>query len=265
MRRFLPLVFAICLAASTIPLLAASDSYDPYAVGNKWEYNSTLFTIMSVGEWERSRSGNFELGGTETVEVDSEHERRPNGDVVYLLRVTQRLDDGKADTKDEESITETLDLIARDGSYTLASRNPDEYGGKWRKYDPPLNDWPADPAVGKAWKVGTIDEDNIRYTDHARIAGMETVDTPAGRFEDCLKMVITHTNMTGTLPLPDGGRYPIRSGKGIMTCWLAKGVGLVKMDDIEQIMCTMTKGQVEIPVTVTMRGTKELLPGYSVK
>ncbi len=247
-----------------LPALAIRPSdYDPYAEGNMWQYRTTALTVFSIGEGETSKSGAVNSRGTVTTEIVSEQERRPNGDVVYQTRTTDRSKDDMPDAKEEVLVAESTDLVTKQGSYTLSTKAPEQHGGKLHKYEPPLFNYPADLKPGKTWVIGTIWEDELHYTDVARVEGTETVETPAGTFDDCIKIVITHNKMGGSMADDSGQSTEIKEGRGFMVLWLAKGVGLVKEEEIGQLMFDDSSHD-NVPVTITSRSTKVLLPGYKV-
>lgn len=145
----------------------------------------------------------------------------------------------------------------------MSTKMPEKYGGASHEYSPPLFNFPADIKPGSKWRIGTIWEDKLRYTQEARCVGRETVETPAGTFEDCLKVVIMHGKVSGTMPAPSGEDVPMKSGKGVDTLWLAKGVGMVKEVDISQM--TFDDPRMDgAPIAMTTRQTTLLMPGYEV-
>ena len=252
---------AVALWWMVTPVSASGPTgYDPYAVGDRWEYSGSTITVISVGEGEQSRSQSFSSTGTQVTEIVSEKERRPNGDVVYLVRTVEKYTGDEPDAKEEETTSESLDLVSKRGSFTTAMRNLDESGGDWRKYDPPLFNLPADPSPGKKWTVGTVWQDTVKFTDRARIIARESLETPAGDFADCLKVVLMHDSISGKMALPDGKSWPVKSGRGMMTVWLARGVGIVRQEQIEQLI--FDPG--DRPICITTKSVSELLPGYTI-
>ena len=264
MRKASAIIFIIMALSSAQAAYALRPStYDPYAEGNVWAYRTMTITVFSVGEGENSKSGAVTTRGAMTTEIVSEQERRPNGDVTYETRSTDRSRDSLPGSKEEVMVSESTDLVTKQGSYTLSTKAPEQHGGVNHKYDPPLFNYPADIAVGSRWRIGTIWEDKLSYTDFAQVVGTETVDTPAGTFDDCLKVVITHNKMGGSMPGPSRDDVEIGSGQGVLTLWLAKGVGLVKEDELSQLMFDDPIHD-NVPVLLTSRSTRVLLPGYKV-
>jgi hypothetical protein len=264
MRKASAIIFIIlALSLAQAAFALRPSAYDPYAAGNVWAYRTTMVTVFSVGEGESSKSGAVTTRGTMTTEIVSEQDRRPNGDVTYDTRSTDRSRDDLPGAKEDVMVSESTDLVTKQGSYTLSTTAPEQHGSVSHTYDQPLFNYPADIAVGSKWRIGTIWDDKLNYTDFAQVVGAETVDTPAGTFDDCLKVVITHNNMGGSMPGPSGDDVQIGSGQGVLTLWLAKGVGLVKEDEISQLKFDDTVHG-NVPVLLTSRSTKVLLPGYKV-
>jgi hypothetical protein len=254
---------AVAASEAQAAFALSPSAYDPYAAGNVWTYRTTMVTVFSVGEGQTSKSGAVTTRGTMTTEIVSEQERRPNGDATYETRSTDRSRDDIPGSKEDVLVSESTDLVTKQGSYTLSTKASEQHGGASHKYDQPLFNYPSDIAVGSKWRIGTIWEDKLNYTDFAQVVGTETVDTPAGTFDDCLKVVITHNNMGGSMSGPSGGDVEIGSGQGVLTLWLAKGVGLVKADEISQLKFDDT-AHGNVPVLLTSRSMKVLQPGYKV-
>lgn len=255
---------AVAILWAALPVLAARPTdYDPYAVGNTWEYRAESITVFSTGEGDQSRSGYVNSNGTVTTEVASEKEHRSNGDVAYLVRTTERYTDDLPDATEQETVAESLDLVSKQGTFTLAEKSPAQEGGQWHNYDKPLFELPVDLAVGKKWAVGISWQDTLRFQDEGRIVSKETIETPAGTFEDCLKVMLIHARVSGTMTIDGGKSLTVTSGKGMCTIWLAPGVGMVRQEELEQFIFK-TSANANRSLTFTMKDTRELMPGYKV-
>lgn len=67
---------------------------------------------------------------------------------------------------------------------------------------------------------------NFAILEIGKVLGTETVETPAGIFEDCLKIEYrTETEVTTSEPI-EPGAVP---GESVTTLWLAPNIGLVKL------------------------------------
>lgn len=237
----------------------------PLAVGNRWEYSTYEFGVMTIGGAGDSQSIPTGGPGTYVEEVLSINEQRPNGDVVYLINSVTKTEEG-LNSKAAGWTTDTLMLASKDGLFIVADRSWDDSEPpktEWEKYDPPLVELPNDAAPGRKWKVGTVRNDDLRMPMTAQAAGYETVTVPAGTFENCLKLYTTSGRITGSVGLGDK-EATIKRGRSVVIVWLYPGVGMVKETDILQIKMQFPpdeSGQ-SLLVTTTNRRTLELQPGY---
>jgi len=262
-RRIGLILWTLSAACSAALALDRAD-YDPYAVGNRWDYRFVLSVLCSMGEGEASRSGAFASAGKQVCEIVSEKERRSDG-IVYLLRETDTTTQDDLGEVPRVTTSESQDLISSKGHLTVAMRDVETGESKWHEYDPPLRELPGDLSPGKEWSIGTSWRDTFTFKDDGKCVGTENVAVAAGEFDDCLKIVAVHGKVNGTFELDAGDKLPIKGGKGVLTYWLAKGVGVVKSEDVEQLIMEKTKDGKTETVTVTLKETMELLPGYKVK
>jgi hypothetical protein len=70
--------------------------------------------------------------------------------------------------------------------------------------------------------------------------GRETIETPAGTFEDCLR-ISSRGPVSGELPGPQP--IPITEGSLEETTWFAKGVGIVKQVQVLRMQMALPDGQ----------------------
>lgn len=134
-----------------------------------------------------------------------------------------------------------------------------------QSYDPPLLYYSIGAAAGQSWDVGEMRDGETRAPTTARGAGRETVTVPAGTFKDCLKVVYTSDNSTGTIQMWDK-TFNITSGRSRGIYWIAEGVGVVKELEIATSVA-QADGPDGKPVTVEAASctVSELKPGYVVK
>lgn len=110
--------------------------------------------------------------------------------------------------------------LGPDGWQSLSYRYAD-----WvTEYTKPYFVLPATFKLGEAftfdWVSQEEDDDSVfeqKGTETMTFVGLETIWTPAGLLEDCLKVTITYSTSDS-----DGGEYSGRS-----TAWFAKGLGRV--------------------------------------
>jgi hypothetical protein len=249
----------IILLLITASAVAAEKSVLPLAVGNRWDYAVTQYGVMSSGEGKRSRSMEMASQGTCVEEVISIKEKRKDG-VVYEYRSITKTDAG-LNTDPSEVIEDTLMLASDKGIAITASKASgmgDLFSNEWAKYDPPLISFAFGLKPGSKWKIGTVREGNLRMPMEAQVTGVETVTVPAGTFENCLKIYVTCSKVTGTMG-SGADMATIKSGKSVNTVWMHPSVGVVKEQDILQAKMQFVKGPL---MTGTQRKVKELLPGY---
>jgi hypothetical protein len=184
---------------------------------------------MSISDGEHSKSAPTKSTGTSVEEIIGIKEKRPNGDTVYEERLVTTTRKG-VNSDASESVTDSIVLNSRDGTYVLASKSSGMGGlmsGEWVNYSPPLVLYGSELSLGSKWKVGTARDGKLIMPLHAQVAGTETVTVPAGTFENCTKVHITCTKVTGTMGEGED-RAEVTGGKSITTIWIAPGVGVVK-------------------------------------
>ena len=73
-------------------------------------------------------------------------------------------------------------------------------------------------------------EATIEFTivETGTVVGTENVETPAGTFEDCLKIEYKTETKVETFPLDQADQAPNPPGESITTLWVASNVGTVK-------------------------------------
>lgn len=112
---------------------------------------------------------------------------------------------------------------------------------------------------------GDPDEAILEFTivEKGGILGTESVETPAGTFEDCLK--IEYRTRTGVAIFPDeaGDENMNPPGESVTTLWMAPNVGIVKFhQEAEDILLKV----LPMPGIVTSTTVKTLeLKNYEIK
>jgi len=264
-KSVVALIAAVILSTAGALQASKCGDYAPWSVGDKRDYSLVGTSITSVGEGEASESTTTLLKGSVSSEVVSIRERRRNGDVVYLSRTVLKISADEPGGDSSETTAETLTLASKRGYFVLATRDTETGKPEWHEYDPPLLDLPADLSPGRKWKVGTTQQGTRRFDLLGQVVSRESVETLAGKFPDCLKVLLTYTKTTGTISLKHGGEIPIKSGQGTTTFWYAKGVGIVREENLVQMKLEASgDGEVQ-KVTLTQKMVEELLPGYKVK
>ena len=203
MRWLLPILVLSLVCSFT--LTAAAQNYYPSAIGNTW-------TLMSVdGTEERTYSlkepdiavdaGVLLLKiatavvGTETVDIDN-----------YYVTVDAE------GIKLHQSVTD-------EGAFGIAEA----------QFDPPASFFPLPLVVGDAWQI--VAETELKLvgattsTTSAEVVALETVTTPAGTFENCVKIQLNRRVVTRLV-----------TTRATSYQWLAPDVGPVKYQNDQDVV-----------------------------
>lgn len=165
-------VCAPCAAPAPIPRMKGADLYFPVEVGATWTYTLTL----------HKREDTLTVTHVENTKA---------GKVVTVGQV-----------KEKKTVTAMKVLVSENGVYQV------EVGGA--KCDPPLIVLKLPAKAGDTWKRKRQDSDEV--FDTATVAGVEEVETPAGKYQALrVDWEITYEGVTQ------------RS-----SFWYAPGVGMVK-------------------------------------
>ena len=99
----------------------------------------------------------------------------------------------------------------------------------------------------------------ITIVETGTVLGTENVETPAGTFEDCLK--IEYRTETGVAVFPSGELNP--PGESVTTLWVAPNVGIVKFHQKTEDIFLKTIPNASIKVSPTIKTLE--LKKYEVK
>ena len=245
MKKF-RVVFSLLLIFGVSATLAGkegADSYFPHTLGSYWIYedqDGNELTRRAAADktvaGETYRSFNYEPALEDWVDYD--YHIRPNfyqvGEdwVTFLIAddikkaVEARL------TKEVEVFRKLLRTEGLDLLYNIELGTQD-----------PLYVLPISVTSDKKWDVTQIKakvtmkpdppQDPVEVTldftivETGEVLGTENVETPAGTFEDCLKIEYrTKTEVTSFPPAPEGELHP--PGESITTLWVTPNIGIVK-------------------------------------
>ncbi len=192
----------VCTLVCSFALTATAQDYYPTIIGNTWVMLSTdgaerrTYSIEEVeGEDLIGLRIFTETLGTDAVDNDIYYISDDNGD---LLLHRTRLDEG------------TFGIAAA----TL---------------DPPALFFPADLPLGQTWELVTVvDLDLIgtaTTTSTITVTAVETVETPAGTFENCVKLQINRESATALITVVTDSYQ-----------WLAPDVGPIKFENDQGIV-----------------------------
>lgn len=76
----------------------------------------------------------------------------------------------------------------------------------------------------------TVFTNHATFEETGTLKGTETVKTPAGTFEDCLKIVFENKEVASRSAKHKKGGFELSHGKLFTTIWLARDVGIVKWE-----------------------------------
>ncbi len=262
-RRLSGLLIEGIAVLMTVPAFAAPEIV-PTTVGNKWQYSVVKLLRAKIAYQDRTVATlNDPSSGTSVYEVVSVDDGVDPP--IYDYRETTDLQSVSGNTNTDKV---HLSITNKDGVLSILSTlRAGQRGDKDEKqvYEPPLMYFTTDAASGKSWEVGEMRDGDVKAPTTARGAGRETVTVPAGTFKDCLKVIYSSENGSGTIQLWDK-EFKITSGRSRGIYWIAEGVGVVKELEVSTSTAE-SPGPDGKPVTVEATSclVSELMPGYVVK
>ena len=203
MRWLLPILVIALVCSFT--LTAAAQNYYPAAIGNTW-------TLMSVdGREERT----YAIEEPD-IEVDAG---------VVLLKIATAV--VGTETVDIDNYYVTVDTVG----IKLHQSATDEgtFGIAEAQFDPPASFFPLPLVLGDAWEI--VAETELKLvgattsTTSAEVVELETVTTPAGTFENCVKIQLNRKVVTRLL-----------TTRSTAYQWLAPDVGPVKYQNDQDVV-----------------------------
>ncbi len=254
-------LIVIALCAVQLPVAAADIL--PTAVGNRWEYACVKLIRATIAHSGRTvasmRDASSGRAVYEIVSVDDS-----TGRPVYDYHETSKMTSvgGATDTdKDKLKITRD-DKGLRVLEIHQKSSNDDE--PDHQVYDPPLLYYANGGGAGKSWELGTVREGDTSSVVTARTVGTETVTVPAGTFKDCLKVMYSSDEVSGTIDMWEK-TFDLTAGRSRGIYWIADGVGVVKELEVSTSTAE-TKDPDGKSVTIEAAScvVSELKPGYVV-
>lgn len=267
LKRIVSLALSAVFSVVLLSQAYAVEQLVPMAAGNKWVYAISESGVTSLGSGDQANSTTTNGKGicTETVEIAKG--QGPGGLDAFLDKLVINMD-AAASTQANEASSESIINATANGLELSATKMSGLDGitsDKWEKYVPPLLLYKAAAKPGDVWQVGALREGNLQMPQQAKVVGTETVEIPSGKFENCLKISMTCGKISGGFTIR-GLDITVKDGKVVDTVWIAKGVGVVKEDEVIQMSFDLPFGGdgQSVPVTATKRKTKILQPGYKV-
>ena len=255
-------LIVIALCAAHVP--AAAVDILPTAVGNKWEYACVKLIRATIAHSGRTvasmRDASSGRSVYEIVSVD-DSTGRPVYDYHEMTEMTSV--GGATDRSKDKLKIAWDDKGLRVLEIHQESSNDDD--PDHQVYDPPLFYYANGGGAGKPWELGTVREGDTSSLITARSVGKETVTVPAGTFKDCLKVVYSSDEVSGTIDMWEK-TFNLTAGRSRGIYWIADGVGVVKELEVSTSTAE-TKGPDGNPVTIEGAScfVGELKPGYVVK
>ncbi len=186
-------------------LTAMAQNYYPSEIGNTWVFLST----------DGAEQRTYTLEGPETVD----------GEELIILNITTQ-----ALGADEIDIDKYFVSVS-DGTLLLHQSITDEgaFGIAEVTLDPPVTFFPALLPVGHTWEIVTETElklaGSAKRTSVIEVVASEDVETPAGTFENCVKLEIRSRSVTALIV-----------SRTTSYQWLAPDVGPVKYQSDQDIV-----------------------------
>ena len=202
-QKALLVLYLICCFALT----ASATNYYPSEIGNTWVFLST--------------DGGEKLTYTVETPEDTDVEG-----LIVLKISNEVVGTGTITSTDIYGIT-----VENDGSLLLHQSVTDEgaFGIADVTYDPPVTFFPAELPLGHTWQImaeTTLElVGAVSTTSTITVVAIEDVETPAGVFENCVKLEINQKDVT-----------PIAVLRKTSYQWLAPDVGPVKFLSAQDIV-----------------------------
>lgn len=207
MRWLLPILVLGLVCSFT--LTAAAQNYYPAAIGNVW-------TLMSVdGTEERT----YSLEEPD-IEVDAG---------VVLLKIATAVVGTESVDIDNYYVTVDAEGIKLHQSAT----DEGTFGIAKAQFDPPASFFPLPLVLGDAWEI--VAETELKLvgattsTTSAEVVALETVETSAGTFENCVKIQLNRRVVTRLV-----------TTRSTSYQWLAPDVGPVKYQSDQDVVFELT-------------------------
>lgn len=265
MKNKLTRVLVAALLVVSAISAAAATQIIPCAVGNKWDYSCVKLvraTITHDGKPMASmRDASSGSAVYEVTAVDSSG-AKPVYDYVETTDMTST-SSGETDSDKDELKVSTDDQGLR--ILSTYEEGSDRKEAEKQTYSPPLLYYAKNAGVGATWEVGAMRDGDTTTTVTAKGVGLETVTVAAGTFKDCLKVVYSSDEVSGTIDMWEK-QFKLTSGRTRGIYWVAEGVGVVKELEVSTTTAE-TAGPDGKPVTVEAATcvVSELKPGYVVK
>ena len=226
--------FVPCLKALSILVLiiyyfgftVAAANYYPAEVGNTWVF-------LSV---DGSEKRTYTLEIPEQTDVEG----------LIILKITNEALGTDVSVRDTYLIT-----VENDGGLLLhqSAVNQGAFGTAAATFDPPVTFFPVELPLGHTWQI-VVETDlklvgAVTSTSTIEVVAIEDVETPAGVFQDCVKLKIHQRDQLALAVLRETSYQ-----------WLAPDIGPVKYLNDQDILYELQSYNLIEPSTLTVEAEK---------
>ena len=220
--KAISILVLICCFVFTV----GAANYYPAEVGNTWVFLSA----------DGSEKRTYTLEAPEQTEVEG----------LIALKITNEA------LGTDVSVTDTyLITVENDGGLLLhqSAVNQGAFGTAEATFKPPVTFFPAELPLGHTWQI--IVETQLKLvgavtsTSTIEVVAIEDVETPAGVFEDCVKLKINQRDQLALAVLRETSYQ-----------WLAPDIGPVKYLDDQDILYELESYNLIEPSSVSVKAEK---------
>ena len=220
--KAISILVLICCFVFTV----GAANYYPAEVGNTWVFLSA----------DGSEKRTYTLEAPEQTEVEG----------LIALKITNEA------LGTDVSVTDTyLITVENDGGLLLhqSAVNQGAFGTAEATFKPPVTFFPAELPLGHTWQI--VVETQLKLvgavtsTSTIEVVAIEDVETPAGVFEDCVKLEINQRDQLALAVLRETSYQ-----------WLAPDIGPVKYLDDQDILYELQSYSLIEPSSVSVKAEK---------
>jgi hypothetical protein len=209
--------------------IARSEEYFPDEVGNRWMYRGQISEGPLQTIDQKVFSNVSSVTGTKSIK----------GLKITVFHDTNPGNHGPSDSFYRRDVVGIVYYGSEPGTplekqlipYQII-RFPMKVGASFQQFDRTALDFGSDMD-----RDGSNEKADVR--GHATVVGLETITVPAGTFKEAVKV---EAHMTMRIYL--SGTDQSATGTDIMTAWFARGVGLIKYAERQELSSIQDRGVV---------------------
>jgi hypothetical protein len=228
------------LIAAQVTSASASEVQEflPLREGREWSYRINKVRTYVVSE---QRSAQQVVGTSE--ERCTRGPGQTGAGEVSLFVLTQRIRETNQTTGRDSAVTIESHVSSEPHQILLRAQRIQgaaELDGGLETFDPPvaLLKLPL-PVPGEAYP-SIMKGQGLTVDSRPYALAREAVETPAGMFEDCLR-ISSRGSVSGALPGPQ--KIAVPAGSIEETVWFARGVGIVKQLQVLRLQLLLPDGR----------------------